>query len=104
MTSTTYVTTYVIRDGVLIDKTDAAPLHSEASRAPGYISDHMDPTRHMADGRLYDSKSEFRKATKAAGCVEVGNERLKPFAPPKLDRAERAMDIKRAIYELTGKA
>jgi hypothetical protein len=96
--------TYVIRDGVLVNKADAAPLHCEVSRAPGYISDHMDPTRHMANGRLYDSKSEFRKATKAAGCIEVGNERLKPFSPPKLDRTRRAMDVKRAIYELTGKA
>lgn len=96
--------TYVIRDGVLVNKAVATPLHCEASRAPGYISDHMDPTQHMANGRIYDSKSEFRKATKAAGCIEVGNERLKPFSPPKLDRTQRAMDIKRAIYQLTGKA
>ena len=96
--------TYVIRGGVLVDKADAAPLHCEPSRAPGYISDHMDATQHMANGRMYDSKSEFRKATKAAGCIEVGTERLKPFSPPKLDRNRRAMDIKRAIYELTGKA
>lgn len=96
--------TYVLRDGILVDKADAAPLHREPSRAPGYISDHMNPTQHMANGRFYDSKSEFRKATRAAGCIEVGNERLKPFSPPRLDRTRRAVDIKRAIYELTGKA
>jgi len=37
-----------------------------------YISDGMNDTRHMADGKIYDSKSRFRKATKRAGCVEVG--------------------------------
>ena len=88
----------------LVDKAVAAPLHCEPSRAPGYIPDHMDATQHMANGRMYDRKSAFRKATKAAGCIEVGNERLKPFSPPKLDRNRRAMDIKRSIYVLTGKA
>lgn len=27
-----------------------------------------------ADGRRYDSKSEFRKATRRAGCYEMGND------------------------------
>lgn len=36
--------------------------------------DSMDPLVNHANGRIYDSKSEFRKATRAAGCIEVGNE------------------------------
>lgn len=35
-----------------------------------------------ADGKRYDSKSEFRKATKRAGCVEIGNEKPKDWKPP----------------------
>ena len=74
-----------------------------ADGGPAYISDHMDPTKHMADGRIYDSKSAFRKATRAAGCIEVGNETAavtKPRAPVALDRRERRDDIKRSIWEL----
>ena len=71
--------------------------------APGVISDTMDATRHMADGKLYTSKSAFRAATKAAGCVEVGNETptlLKPRKPIPLDRGARREAIQRAVYEL----
>lgn len=67
------------------------------------ISDSMDSTRHMANGRYYDSKSEFRKATKAAGCIEVGNETaalLRPRQMPKLSKEGRVQDIKRAIEQL----
>ena len=42
--------------------------------APMVISDHMDNLVNHADGRHYESKSEFRKATKAAGYEEVGND------------------------------
>ena len=71
--------------------------------APAYISDHMDPTKHMADGRIYDSKAKFRAATRAAGCIEVGNETAaitKPRTPIALGRGERRDDIKRSIWEL----
>ena len=67
------------------------------------ISDTMDPTRHMANGKTYDSKQAFRAATKAAGCVEFGNEvptLLKPRKPIPLDRGKRRDDIRRTIYDL----
>lgn len=35
-----------------------------------------------ANGRMYDSKSEFRKATKRAGCVEVGTQKPKDWQTP----------------------
>lgn len=35
-----------------------------------------------ADGRTYDSKSDFRKATRRAGCVEVGTEKPKEWKTP----------------------
>ena len=37
-------------------------------------TDTMDALTHPCDGKVYDSKSEFRRVTKAHGCVEVGNE------------------------------
>jgi hypothetical protein len=69
------------------------------------ISDTMDLTRHMADGRFYDSKHRFREVTKAHGCVEIGTDTsfLKPRKPIKLDRRQRRDDIRRAIYDLRNK-
>ena len=69
----------------------------------GTISDHMDPTRHMANGKTYDSKSQFRRATKEAGCIEVGNEVKTLMTPRKrveLSRSQRIDNIKHAIYKI----
>ncbi len=90
------MTTYVYRRGRLVEKHLAEPLDRVH-----VISDTMNPTRNHADGRVYDSKAKFRSATKAMGCIEIGNERPgKPRQPIKLDRRERREHIKRAIYEL----
>ena len=74
----------------------------EPASAPGVISDHMDPTRHMATNRMHDSKSAFRKDTKASGCIEIGSDTSisKPRKPVILDRGARRESIKQAIYEL----
>jgi hypothetical protein len=73
-----------------------------SNRAPHYISDHMDPTMHMVTGTIVDSKSQFRKMTREAGCEEVGND-----MPPRLKESEKVdrpgQDIKRAIEELRGR-
>lgn len=39
------------------------------------ISDTIGDTWHPADGKHYDSKSNFRRATKSRGMVEVGTEK-----------------------------
>lgn len=68
-----------------------------------FISDSMPETRHMADGKYYSSKKAFRDATKAAGCIEIGNETKylkKKREPIKLDKRKRREDIKKAINDL----
>jgi hypothetical protein len=71
------------------------------SDAPSIRPDGMADLRNMADGKMYDSKSAYYAAVKAAGCEIVGNERSykeperKTIAPP---RARD--DIRRAIHEL----
>jgi hypothetical protein len=92
------MTTYVYRNGKLVEKHLAEPLHVD----PKFyvISDTTDPVRNHADGKIYDSKAKFRAATKAMGCVEIGNETLKPREPIKLDKRERREHIQRAIYDL----
>lgn len=70
--------------------------------APMLITDTMPETRHMADGKHYTSKAAFRAATKAAGCVEVGNDTA-PLTKPREQRYDRKQlrnDIGTAINML----
>lgn len=64
------------------------------------ISDTMQPLKHMGTGEMIDSKAKFRAATRASGCVEIGNEPIKSRPNVKLDGGKRRDDIRRAIYEL----
>ena len=95
---------FVYRNGKIVDSRKAGPKYAGGS-ATYVISDEMPETRHMADGKHYTSKKKFRDATKAAGCIEVGNETstlLKPRQPVQLSRQERVDHIKRAIAQLRG--
>lgn len=69
---------WVYRDGKLIEKHLAGPLHA-ARAAPSVISDTMrDAAAHPCTGRMMDSKSAFRRVTREHGCVEVGTETAPP--------------------------
>ena len=94
--------TYVWRNGELYEKHLAPPKYETHNAAPYVISDIMEPTRHMATGRYFSSKAAFRAETRAAGCVEVGNDpaATRPRKPVPLSRERRREDIKRTIYEL----
>ena len=88
--------TYVLRNGEFIEKTKASSFD-----APQVISDEMPALRHMADGKYYTSKHRFRAATRAAGCVEIGNEKvIGPRKPVQLDRRQRREDIRRSIHDI----
>ncbi len=54
------------------------------------ISDYHDPFQSMADGKTYDSKSEYRAALKAEGCHELGNDRPDRAT---IDEGDIAQDI-----------
>lgn len=56
--------------------------------SPMLSLDTMEAVQHPCDGRLYDSKSAFRRVTKAHGCVELGNDaqRMAEREKPKPDR------------------
>jgi hypothetical protein len=92
---------YVYRNGKLVEKHLAPPL-AGGSAAPNVISDIMPETRHMVTGRYHTSKAAFRAETKAAGCVEVGNDPAitRPRIPVPLSREKRVEDIKRTIHAL----
>ena len=64
-------TTYVFRNGKFVEK--GSEEDYESSKGPIIISDEMDAVQHPCNGLWYESKSAFRKTTKAHGCVEVGS-------------------------------
>ncbi len=79
--------------------------HRPISSGPMVISDYVDGSGvnglwHPAEGRRTDSKSEFRKWTKAHGCVEVGDQKPEAGSRPKLDQRSRVEEIKRAMGAL----
>lgn len=91
--------TWVYRNGKLVPKHLAEPRYS--GRVRGVISDTMDAMVHPCTGKLMDSKSEFRKITRAKGGVEVGNEKLVDRrVAPGLDSATRRKDIAIAMEQL----
>ena len=72
--------------------------------APMIQTDHMDMLRHPATGLYSDSKSAFRRMTRASGCVEVGDQA--PTTPGKdrrrparQEKAERVQAIKGAMRQ-----
>lgn len=50
------------------------PNYYESNRAHYVQQDTMEPLRHPSTGEVYDSKSAFRRQTKALGLEEVGND------------------------------
>ena len=60
------------------------PERSELS-APSLIRDYHEPFQSMADGRLYESKSQYRQTLKEKGLTELGSDAPltgKPFGAP----------------------
>lgn len=100
---------YVLRNGELIPAHLAPRLPVARSNLPmPFIrSDGMDATLNHADGRLYDSKSAYERAVKAAGCIIAGDdpaltrETPRDFTPVSSER-ELKQDIKNAIDQLGG--
>lgn len=71
---------YVLRDGELVPKSEAAPLHPVYGQGPVIHSDFSDPVRSMIDGKHYGSKRHYRDHVKSRGCEIVGNDFNKPVA------------------------
>lgn len=92
---------YVWRDGKMVQVSS----DYKAPRARpnfGIIQDTMDRTWHPGDGRFYDSKSAFRRATKALGLEEVGDS-LPPPPPDAPMQHSDAGGIRQDIIEVAKK-
>jgi hypothetical protein len=92
----------------LVEIRDGANFFDETKgrKGPAIITDDLgagvNGLRHMATGKYLDSKSAFRAATKAAGCVETGNETPRVYDDRPTQRQmqhDRVGSIKRAMGE-----
>lgn len=63
---------YVWRDGKFLEVTNS---NREVTPRTQIMTDTMPDTWHPCDGKKYDSKSAFRRVTKAHGCEELGNDK-----------------------------
>lgn len=78
----------------------ARVLAGRTHPAPYVISDKLDDVLNPVNGQLYDSKSQYEKAVRDAGCVIVGNEKHDTVhTPPEVPGLEQ--DIKDAIDQLS---
>lgn len=83
---------HIWHNGEWLDVTD---WKRPPRKAPAIIRDGMDALVHPATGEVFDSKSAFRAATRAAGLVELGTDA--PLAPPPIaPPADVAADVAQA--------
>ncbi|MBB2840617.1 UNVERIFIED_ORG: hypothetical protein GGE64_004393 [Rhizobium etli] len=66
--------------------------------APHFVSDSID-IQSMHDGRHYTSKAKLRSAYRAAGVVEIGNEKPQPTEKPRADRKAIRNELRRVYAE-----
>lgn len=69
--------------------------------APMILRDTQPALRSMADGKIYDSKSEMRKGYRRAGVEEIGSEKPKKgldWAEKTTKRKKQRQDIKAALH------
>ncbi len=59
----------------ITEERESRRASTTGSATPYIIQDSMDATWHPITGEFIESKSEFRRRTKQAGCEELGNDR-----------------------------
>lgn len=74
--------------------------HKHFSSSHYIISDVQEPLKHPVTGKIHTSKSNFRRDTKAAGCEEIGNEKMETKHTP-LDREKRRQVLRQTIGGMT---
>lgn len=83
----------------MVDSAMAGPCPKDGE-APYVISDIIDATWHPATGQRFDSKSNFRRATKASGCEEVGTSRQTDRREIAVKTKEVARDVIEAVKKV----
>jgi hypothetical protein len=85
---------------------DDPPAQRSAFPCPRLVRAFASPVQSMADGKFYDDPASLRATYKASNnphgvdFIEVGNEDVTKFTPPKRDRKADRDAIDRAISEV----
>ena len=66
------MTSYVLRNGKLIEKWKAPPLANSGVQ----IMSDIQPYKSMIDGHMVTSRSDHRTHLRDHNCIEVGNEKM----------------------------
>lgn len=69
---------------------EASRFSRPPSVFPAIHRDYMDPATHPSNGVTTDSKSTFRRATKAAGMIEMGTDAPRERGEPVRDPITKA--------------
>jgi hypothetical protein len=77
---------WVWRNGKLIPKGE-----TEVEVRTTIINDEMPSTVHPANGQRFTSKRKFREMTRAAGCVEVGDQKFDTPKPKEIGGEREAL-------------
>lgn len=84
----------------------AKAKRAEKFPVPHIVRPFSEPVQSMADGKFYDDPASLRATYKASGnpqgvdYIEVGNEDITKFTPPKEDRKAKRDAIERAIEDV----
>jgi hypothetical protein len=68
--------------------------------APNIIRDALDNVKNPVNGKLYDSKSAYYQAVRAAGCEIVGNEAEKMVGEPFARSNVGADEIRASLHKV----
>ena len=86
---------YIQIDGILYEK--GTEPRSEGVMIFGDIQ----PYQSMIDGSIITSRSQHREHLKAHGCIEIGNEPIKPRPLPDVSPQKRKELIAAQVNEMT---
>ena len=88
-----FIQQYINGEWVMVPKEQV--YSNERTAKAHYVIPDIQPYRSTIDGSVVGSRSVHRAHLKRHGCIEVGNEKQKPYKAPELP--SRVDDIKRAI-------
>lgn len=94
--------TWVFRNGELIAKGSPEDIRYQPPRSdlpsPMVVSDSLGDVWNPVNGQMYDSKSAYYKAVRAAGCEIMGNEAPKQASTPN-DDGPPLRDIEKSVAD-----
>ena len=98
------VTQAIESGAVVCVVSESATKQSATNIISDYTGGGIDGIQSMADGKYYDSKSQYRKELKRRGLVELGNDAPREAKPMEANICERDLkrDIAQAIQQLGG--